>query len=133
MMKRISMHSNPNTAWLIGILEGEGCFSYDRTQRVFVGSTDKDVIDRVISIVEGILGIEIKMQFREHPTGKGKNVQPQYIMQISGERARIIMGLILPFMSDRRRQRIWQSLNEHNASAYRNLNLVKLLRIGEVA
>jgi len=131
-MKRIPMHGNPDIAWLVGILEGEGTFGYyARTQRMRINMVDGDVIGRVADIVGHIIGARppIHMAQRENKS----NRQEQYSVTLSGGSARTIMEIIVPYMSERRRQQIWRSLNRYNEPIDNTINLVKLLRIGEVA
>ena len=112
--------------WLVGILEGEGYFAYQGssgTHRVCVNMTDEDTINQLAALYERILGCGVKVWHKEHPN---PNNQDYYMVEIYGERARIIMRLVVRHMSFRRRQRIWQSLNNYKPE---KINLVKLLDI----
>lgn len=97
--------------WLVGILEGEGYFGYEKwSQRVQVKMTDLDVLERVGKIFTEITGRDHAIH--ESPN-KGINDNLPYVIAIHGEDARKVMQMIVPHMGFRRRQRIWQSLNGH--------------------
>lgn len=92
--------------WLVALLEGEGCFSYERSQRIQMVSTDEDVIVTYTSIIQKITGKEINIRYT--PRGRDK---PQYNSSIHGTNARVVMHLIVEHMHSRRRAKIWQVLN----------------------
>lgn len=97
--------------WLVGILEGEGYFGFEKwSQRIQVKMTDLDVIERVVEVFSKITGREHAIH--ESPN-KGKNDSLPYVVSIHGDDARKVMRMIVPHMGFRRRQRIWQSLNEY--------------------
>ena len=101
--------------WLIGILEGEGYFDYEKwSQRVQVKMTDLDIIERVVDVFEKITGR--RTNIHESPNKKKSDSLP-YVIAIHGEDARKVMRMIVPYMGFRRRQRIWQSLNGHKPIA----------------
>lgn len=62
---------------------------------------------------------ELRSYDRSH-----ENRQRIYQVNVCGENARAIMRAIVPHMSHRRKQRIWQSLNGHTS---RKLKLDTLL------
>ena len=91
-------------AWLAGLLEGEGCFSYRRDRdipTVEVKMTDLDVINRVARLM-GRTVTPIPAQ-RE-------GYQPQYRARIQGEPARELMRRLQPHMGKRRAARIAELL-----------------------
>jgi hypothetical protein len=48
-------------AWLAGLFEGEGsCGFYDRGMAVYIGMTDRDVIERVQKLFPGPQGIRVR-------------------------------------------------------------------------
>lgn len=102
--------SNFELGWLVGILEGEGCFTYNNTQIVRIQMVDEDVMEAVRVLLSKITGKEIEMVECEE---KRSNRQNTYAINVSGERARQIMKTVVPFMHFRRRQKIWQLLNKY--------------------
>jgi hypothetical protein len=125
------MYGHPDVAWLIGILEGEGHFGYQTTHRVIVEMTDEDTINRVANIIWSIVGGN-RPNIGVHPVGKRGNYD-RYYTHVTGERARVLMRLVVPHMSERRRQQIWRALNKCGyVTRSDKVDLVKLLRIGEV-
>lgn len=100
--------------WLIGILEGEGSFSYTKkTHRVQVQMVDEDVMVRVSAIVTKITGRKHNLIYCGNRDRA--NVQPSQMLSITGESARAVMCLIVTHMGHRRRIRIWQCLNNYTA------------------
>jgi hypothetical protein len=125
----MKIHKDLAVSWLIGIIEGEGWCGFDSTQRVEIKMVDKDVIEKCASIIHFIVGgdrlrIAIKPEI-EH--------QDQYRVAIQGARARALMREIAPFMGERRRGVINLALQGERTAQYKNLDLVKLLKIGEEA
>lgn len=91
-------------AWLAGLLEGEGCFSYRRDRDipvVEVKMTDLDVINRVAMLV-GRTVTPIPPASDRH--------QPQYRVRTQGDPARELMRALLPHMGRRRSARIEELL-----------------------
>lgn len=113
--------------WLIGILEGEGTFKYNKaTQSIAVGMKDEDTINRVASLFERILRKPINI--REQMPAKDHHSLMFYV-DLSGERARTMMRLVVRHMSYRRRQQIWRCLNKYNmpSEAKAKPDLMKLI------
>lgn len=99
--------------WLVGLLEGEGTFRFqNRTCHVVIKITDEDTMYRYIEVVRKLTGrtYDLKSYDRAH-----ENRQQIYQVNICGGNARLVMKTIVPHMSYRRRQCIWQSLNGHRA------------------
>lgn len=91
-------------AWLAGLLEGEGCFSYraDRgVPTVEVKMVDLDVINRVAVLV--------RRKVTPIPARR-EGWQVQYRVKIHGEPARELMRALLPYMGERRTARITELL-----------------------
>ena len=110
--------SDPELFWLVGILEGEGYFGYEKwSQRIQVKMTDLDTIQKVTDVFEKATGR--RAAIHESPN-KTVNENLPYVVAIHGEDARIVMRLVVPHMGFRRRKRIWQALNGHKP---RNLKL----------
>lgn len=93
--------------WVAGLLEGEGCFTpksrklRDRTSfnpLIQVTSTDRDVLERLVSLVGGRIG-------GPYPTRRETH-RPTYQWQFAGERARELMVLVRPLMFERRQKQI---------------------------
>jgi hypothetical protein len=95
--------------WFIGILEGEGCLNYNgNSQIIDVHMTDEDSVISYSKILSKILEQEVKVSAWQPPGNRKK----MYGCLISGERARIVMRLVLPYMSQRRQDKIRWSLGE---------------------
>ncbi len=108
--------------WLCGILEGEGCFDLHRNQRITVGMTDEDVIYKVAALFERVTKSPCNVNL-QYPQKMHHSVC--YKAQLDGEKAKIVMRLVVKYMSSRRRQKIWQCLN-HYAPKNVKLDLVQL-------
>lgn len=93
--------------WVAGVLEGEGCFDYNRTPkypRVRAEMTDEDVIDRLHRLVGG----------RKHAPKKRKGHWKQsYGLIVNGAEAVALMEAVLPLMGERRRAKIERLLTRH--------------------
>lgn len=105
----LPMLSQLELGWLVGLLEGEGTFRYQNgTCHVVIKMVDEDTICKYIDVIYKLTSrrYEMKSYDRAH-----ENRQQIYQVNICGENARIVMRTIVPYMSQRRKQRIWQSLN----------------------
>ena len=99
-----------DVAWLAGIIEGEGCirtyvdkrWKNPRPQlRVYLGMTDKDVIEGVVKM------ISYKNKIYEQLKPKDKKHWSQcYKIEIHGYLAQEIIELFYPYMFSRRKQKI---------------------------
>src|SRR5437762_13382088 len=99
--------------WLVGLLEGEGTFRYNgNSQCLVVKMTDEDVIIRLSHLLEKVTGVTVELA-TVNP--ENDRCQYQYRVGLSGENARKVMRLIVPYMGHRRKQRIWQSLNKYKS------------------
>jgi len=99
--------------WLVGLLEGEGSFGYyGNTQSIQVRMTDEDTVHRVARDLEMLIGSNVVVRNIES-NSDGISRQSIYYVQLYGERARIAMRSLVPFMGCRRRQQIWRGLNEY--------------------
>lgn len=98
-----------DVAWLAGILEGEGCFQHTPSRlvgkkrwtaraaiTVTLGSTDRDVVERVAFLIGGNV-TERKVRPRH---------KPFWTTQVSGQKAEDTMRAIYPWMGTRRKDRI---------------------------
>ena len=98
------------TAWLAGILEGEGSFIITKSGRnrypcISLGMTDYDIIERVGDV------------WGKNPSGpysykcqSGKQQTPYWYVRVSGKEAVKWINRILPFMGNRRRVKIRELL-----------------------
>lgn len=83
--------------WLVGLLEGEGCFAYGDSPSISVGMTDRDVIEKLASI----LGTHVRGPYKyKH------NRKPVYYANKFGHEAISWMFMLYPFMGERRRAKI---------------------------
>jgi len=108
------MISEVDLGWLAGILEGEGCFAINSyTPIVQIEMTDEDVVHRVASVMERVIGRPVKVYCGNGSRLIATNRQETYAIKLCGDSARIVMSLIVRLMGKRRRQKIWQVLNGH--------------------
>lgn len=86
-------------AWIAGLLEGEGSFllRQKRTPVIACSMTDKDVIDKLHSLIGGNV-YELGRQKEHH-----KDV---FRVQLCGKEAFFLMKKIKPFMGQRRQEQI---------------------------
>lgn len=97
--------SEADLAWLAGLLEGEGSFSLGKagrsrflSPRIDLGMTDEDVVARAAKL----MGISNYHQVR----GRKNGWKPFYRLVFAGERCARLMRLLLPYMGNRRSDRI---------------------------
>ena len=98
-------------AWLAGILEGEGCFDWNRQgegkrwPRIRISMCDEDVIHRVKEISGGSASI------RKENRALKENWRPSFVFQIAHrEQVGNILVAIRPWMSERRGKQIDEML-----------------------
>ena len=112
-------HTDFELGWIVGILEGEGCFSVlrqirrNRTQyyeypRVTLSMTDKDVVQSF----KDILGISQNIHTWEQ-TGERlkRGHRTLYSLSVMGDTAEAIMLSVAEHMHSRRKSRIQEILN----------------------
>jgi hypothetical protein len=85
------------TAWLAGILEGEGCFVFSRTPSIRLAMTDEDVVARVAEL--------LGKHYVSRSPRKGQNLFV-HTVEVFGEGARETMRAVLPYMGNRRAEKI---------------------------
>lgn len=100
------------TAWLAGLLEGEGSFcsanngkrsrGIDNGCRVSVAMTDKDVMEKIAKLIDA--------RVTSYQPTRPPEAKLAYRIQVCGNKAVSIMEAILPFMGERRAERINQLL-----------------------
>lgn len=118
-MKGLVMNES-EIIWVAGILEGEGNFSFRKTERnktkgshrklrVRLHMTDFDIVNRVKNLVGPNLTIRrderSKQVFKDGYTRKDA-----YVLDVSGFRAEKLMNEILPHMGQRRKDQILNAL-----------------------
>lgn len=88
--------------WLVGILEGEGCFDAQRHKypRIRLGMKDRDVVGRVATL----MGTRVRVSLKPAPFA------PMFHTECQGERAAELMRLIFPHMGARRSSKIAEIL-----------------------
>jgi len=92
--------------WLAAWLEGEGWFGLSGNSiSIQATSTDRDIIERVASMFN---------TYHIYEKLKHKETHKQaYTVRLTGERAATIMRAILPYMGNRRRDKIETLLVHH--------------------
>lgn len=91
------------TAWLAGLLEGEGSFGQVRNTNgchLSLSMTDEDVVRKAAKLMDiyKVVAYERKKQKPHH--------KQQWYLHVCGDTAVSIMTCILPYMGQRRSQRI---------------------------
>lgn len=100
------------TAWVAGVLEGEGCFDHNRTARyprIRLEMTDADVVERVRSLVGGSL----RRPRNRHPS----RWKDSLLLTVNGDAALRLMVAVRPWMGSRRGEKIDSLLAERQALA----------------
>ena len=102
MNSQIPDTNNDDLLWLAGWWEGEGCFtsSCGRYARMHGTSTDKDVIERVASI----LGTTVSEN--TSPSRRNTNRKTIYRTSLSGTLCKSWMIKLFPLMGNRRKEKI---------------------------
>ena len=98
--------------WLVGVLEGEGCFflgtNKSKTPYITVSMTDEDSVCQIASYFERLTGKTYNV--REYAPRENSHTN-FFVIKIGGDDARLVMRTIVKYMKQRRRQKIWQCLN----------------------
>lgn len=97
------------TVWLAGLLEGEGWFGRHKKNRcvqIRIAMTDEDVIRKAASIMGSIVKSYVPKS--KNPS---KSYRTAWTAYAGGDRAVSVMKAILPFMGQRRKERIEFLLN----------------------
>ena len=110
------MNKLNKTIYLAALLEGEGCFIQDRSARVHLAMTDKDVMEKFCSYLKD-LGFEFKgtIKTRNNNKLKNPNWSVYYHFKLSSSNAIKLMKLILPYMGLRRSNKIKMLIGEYYA------------------
>lgn len=106
--------------WAAGILEGEGYFSYHETEttkyskrrrklRVRLSMTDIDIIIKFRNVFDPTKSVRREqrsvVKFKD-----GYKRKDTYIVEFEGEQAALVMRSVLPYMGNRRKERIIDAL-----------------------
>ena len=104
--------------WLVGLLEGEGCFTLSTRDcpRIQMVSSDRDVVKRVAELFDR------KLHKKSLSVGSyGK--KPQYVTRMIGSESVKWMKLLEPYMGKRRAKRIREVIGiAENRPRSRNAN-----------
>ncbi len=105
--------------WLVGMLEGEGCFTVQRSNAlayavVSVCSTDRDTIEYAATLLDNS---------KIYTTSKNRK-KPLHSIKIVGEPAERIMQELLVYMSLRRCARIEEVLEETRTRRHTHATIV---------
>lgn len=99
-------------AWLAGLLEGEGCFTFQkhggsnrRQVRVGLKMTDQDVVARARDIIRP------KKAKLSTNRSRQKGHKDSYEFKLYGKEAEEVMRAVRPFMGERRGARIDELLS----------------------
>ena len=93
------MLQNEDTIWLAAWLEGEGWFGLSKGSiAIQACSIDRDVIERVARLLDAP-----SIQLKKWTTQTRNQV---YVCRITGNKADQIMRQVMPYMGQRRRQKI---------------------------
>lgn len=102
-------------AWLAGLLEGEGHFRMDARggyayPSVELNMADLDIVERATQIMHDIGHgqAQLKQRTARQPPGR----LTQWRIVVNGVAAELVMLAILPYMGERRSQRIKEILEE---------------------
>lgn len=99
------------SAWLAGLLEGEGSFTHNGgCPRVSLRMTDKDILERFAK--------ELGVEYQEEAPPKS-HWNMIFRCNIYGDRAAVLMERILPWMGERRSAKIRECLAARVASQAR--------------
>jgi hypothetical protein len=112
------LNSSQDSAWLAGLLEGEGCFRvkhHNETRRskleVSLGMGDKDVVEHAYEIVG-----QTSVSIREKPDYRKETFKLMYVVGWHGMTAENIMRRVYPYMGARRKTKIDECLSTTNLS-----------------
>lgn len=114
-MQKMKSLSDPNLYWMVGLLEGEGCFHDSpaskggkRYPRIVLHMTDEDIIDRFVKLT-GAAKCELRPRLPHHKV--------HFAATISGPKAINLMRLVMNHMGKRRQERIRIILESTNISS----------------
>jgi hypothetical protein len=103
-------------SWLVGILEGEGSFTYEvangeyKMARVTLAMVDEDIVRRA---AKSMPKARYFLQ-DSSPSRAGKGYQPLHVARSNGTAALELMEMVLPHMGDRRAARIEEIIEAYH-------------------
>jgi len=110
-LTKVMQMTETEAAWLAGILEGEGCFDWNRSAegkrwpRIRIAMCDEDVIHRVKEVTGGRTAVSCEKRTLK------PNWRPSYRFQIAHrEKVREVLVAIRPWMGERRAETIDEML-----------------------
>ena len=94
------------SAWLAGLLDGEGCFDNPRSNpRVRVKMSDHDVVLRAAELMDAKVHVEPARQAHHKPC---------MVAQVHGDAAVAIMRAVLPHLGARRTEKATEIILAHS-------------------
>jgi hypothetical protein len=107
--------------WLVGLLEGEGCFTESgnwNLPRVNITMTDPDVVERAAQILSGLCECQLRVKATDRSAVGRKTT---YNVSCSGSRAVKVMRHLLDAgaMGLRRHKRIESILREYDSGKHK--------------
>jgi hypothetical protein len=107
--------------WLVGLLEGEGSFSFNEKGNlpyVSINMTDEDIIIKV----QELMGSSNVYRNDRHPE---RGWKPSYQTVLRGKKAVTLMNKLHPFMGIRRREQIDTVLSKYDPDKRHKSNMSK--------
>ena len=106
--------TSADVAWAAGLFEGEGSILVPtermRSIRLRVGSTDRDVLDRLVQVIGGKVRGPYQPNGRNTPPGR----KPIYMWEVQGTNpAQQVLRLFWPYLGIRRRARAAEAFAEY--------------------
>lgn len=98
--------------WMVGILEGEGCFAWSSSGRKYwpkitVNMTDEDIIAKFAGFID-------RKYFRR--PARPPSIKDCYVTSVVGTPAAELMEKLFPYMGRRRQTKIQEILNKFKPS-----------------
>jgi len=95
--------SERDQGWVVGILEGEGCFdTKGKRARVRVSMSDDDVVKRFTEL--------LPTHYSPRQTDGNGVHKDMFHYEITGKKAKLLMTDVFPYMSERRQLKIQEVL-----------------------
>lgn len=110
------------TAWLAGLLDGEGCIDNPRgNPRLRVKMADLDVVLRAADL----MGTSVYTEVDHRVDVMGKPYSPMHVATVTGEKAVAVLTAVLPWLGARRTTKATEVIAHHRA---RKSGKIRLLR-----
>ena len=109
-------------AWAAGFIEADGCFHVDTKKKplIVVSNSDRPILEKLKSIFFGWGSIRIQHWKGRKSTGHVTATKNCYHWCVATKQARIITGLIFPYLVGEKKQKllenatIWRVSDQHN-------------------